>query len=70
MLAIGARQVDTLGKACQAEQHAVLAIVDPRLVLVEGFLLGQVALDQDQLAPVTVQAIEHVLHLLARGEQH
>lgn len=39
VLAIRARQVDTLGKAGQAEQHAVLAIVDPRLVLVQGFLL-------------------------------
>ena len=48
----------------------MLAIVDPRLVLVQGFLLGQVALDQDQLAPVSVQAVEHFLHLLARGKQH
>ncbi|MCY1430984.1 hypothetical protein D9M71_469440 [compost metagenome] len=39
-------------------------------MLVQGFLLGQVALDQHPLAPVAVQAIEHVLHLLARGEQH
>ena len=39
-------------------------------MLVQGFLLGQVALDKHLLAPVAVEAVEHVLHLFARREQH
>ncbi|MCY1442018.1 hypothetical protein D9M71_583600 [compost metagenome] len=70
MLAIGAGQVDPFGEARQAEQHAGIAAIDPRLVLVQGFLFRQVALDEHLLAPVAVQAVEHVLHLFARGKQH
>ena len=65
MLAVCPRQIDTFGKAGKPEQHAGLAIVHPRLVLVQGFLLGQVALDQHPPTPFTLQAVEHVLHLLA-----
>ncbi len=39
-------------------------------MFVESFLLGQVALDEHLPAPVAIQAVEHVLHLLARGKQH
>ncbi|MNE54973.1 hypothetical protein D3C80_1497900 [compost metagenome] len=70
MLAIGTRQVDPFGEAGQAKQDAGIATVDACLVLVQGFLLGQVALDKHLLAPVTVQAVEHVLHLFARRKQH
>jgi len=70
VFAVGTGQVHAFGKARQAEQHAGIAAIDPRLVLVQGFLLGQVALDKHLLAPVAVEAVEHVLHLFARREQH
>lgn len=65
MLAVGPRQIHPLGETGQTEEHARLAAIDPRLVLVERFLLGQVALDQHTPTPVALKAIEHVLHLFA-----
>ena len=70
MFAIGPRQVDAFGEAGQAEQHTGFALVHARLVLVQRFLLGQIALNQNASAPVPLQPIEDVLHLPARRKQH
>jgi len=70
VFAVGSGQVHAFGKTCETEQHARIPAINPRLVLVQGFLLGQVALDKHLLAPVAIKPVEHVLHLLARRKQH
>lgn len=65
VFAVSPGQVDTFGETRQAEQHTGVPTIDPRLVLVQGFLFRQVALDKHLLAPVAVKAVEHVLHLFA-----
>src|SRR3546814_11271975 len=69
VLTVSTGQIHAFGTTRQAEQPTGIPAVDACLVLVQGFLLGQVALDDHLFAPVTVADIADTLHLLARGKR-
>src|SRR5690554_5739167 len=68
--AVGARQVDALGEAGEAEQNAALAAVDALAVARQELLLGEVVLARYQGEQAGIDAGEHVLHLAAGAEQY